>query len=392
MLAKNNAKNATWLSVAFSLFNVISKGEEEMEEILNDPNIQVDDIKTENLSCPTCGAYLIFSPKKQCLYCEHCGYEQAIEPNGSVQEISLAEGIAVISNWNDSAKMYSCENCGAKVLLENGETAASCPFCGTPHIIESEELPGLRPNAILPFKQSKEDAEDFALTWAKKKLFAPSNFKKRAAVEGLSGVYAPCFTFDSDTRSTYVGVLGKYYTVTVGSGKDRRTETRVRYFSVSGNYNQFFDDLVYEVSPMINQKIYEKMGSFPLKTAVVYDDKYMSGYCSNYYERDMNSCWEDAKKDIDGIIRKNIVKQYNADVVQSLNVQTIHLNVTYKYVLVPVYVGKFYYKNKLYNFYESGITGKVTGKYPVSPLRVIVAILIGLGLVGLAALFIFLFG
>ena len=71
-------------------------------------------------------------------------------------------------------------------------------------------------------------------------------------------INSPTFSFDSDTFSTYNGRLGEYYTVTVGSGKDRHTETRTRYFVVSGTYSQFFNDVLIEVSPKLSQKEFDK--------------------------------------------------------------------------------------------------------------------------------------
>ena len=51
---------------------------------------------------------------------------------------------------------------------------------------------------------------------------------------------------------------------------------------------------------------------------------------------------------------------------------------------VPVWISSFKYKEKTYQFAVNGQTGKVGGKAPVSALRVILAILIGTGiLVGL---------
>lgn len=49
---------------------------------------------------------------------------------------------------------------------------------------------------------------------------------------------------------------------------------------------------------------------------------------------------------------------------------------TYKYVLLPVYVGHSTWRQKLYNFFVNGETGKVTGKAPVSPLKVLGVVLL----------------
>jgi hypothetical protein len=54
-------------------------------------------------------------------------------------------------------------------------------------------------------------------------------------------------------------------------------------------------------------------------------------------------------------------------------------------MLVPVYSLIYRFKKKNYNVKVNGTTGKVKGKTPVSPIRVIIAVLLGIGIVGLLA-------
>ena len=59
-------------------------------------------------------------------------------------------------------------------------------------------------------------------------------------------------------------------------------------------------------------------------------------------------------------------------------------DLTYKYVLVPLWQSSFDYQSKRYQFMVNGQTGKVGGKSPVSALRVAVAVLLALVILGLA--------
>ncbi len=341
------------------------------------------DVETEQIKCERCGANMIFDPGTQTLYCEHCGNHREIEHDKDVREIDINKAFEEGELWNREAVVFRCDNCGAKVVLESGVVAKKCPFCGASHIMQADEMPGIKPNAVVPFAFTVQQAVERCVNWAKKKFFAPSKFKKRLDAENVSGLYFPCFTFDSRTASNYLGRLGKRYTVTVGSGKNRRTETRIRYFSVQGSYEQLFDDIMIAVSEKVNQKLMKKFLPFDMASACVYSDKYLSGYMANHYEKDVKASWQEAKDTMDAIIRRNIVSQYNADVVDYLNVSTVHNNVTYKYLLLPIYVGNYRFNKKLYNFYMNGSTGKVVGKYPVSPLRVALVSVLGAAAVGL---------
>ena len=86
---------------------------------------------------------------------------------------------------------------------------------------------------------------------------------------------------------------------------------------------------------------------------------------------------------MDANLRTSIVNSYGYDVVDYLNVSTLHNDVKYKYVLLPVYQLEYKYKKKTYTVVINGNSGTVTGKSPVSPVRVIIAVLLGIALFGL---------
>ena len=75
-------------------------------------------------------------------------------------------------------------------------------------------------------------------------------------------------------------------------------------------------------------------------------------------------------------IEREILKKYDYDIKVSLNIDTKYFNEQYKYILVPIYVGHYNYKKKLYNFYVNGYNGRIGGKTPVSKLKVTFTILI----------------
>lgn len=335
------------------------------------------EVDTEQIKCDRCGANMIFDAATQTLYCEHCGNHREIERDTQVREIDINKAFEQGELWNREATVFRCDNCGAKVVLESGVVAKKCPFCGASHIMQSDEIAGIKPNAVVPFSFTLKQALDRCITWAKKKFFAPSKFKKKLEAENVSGLYFPCFTFDSSTNSNYFGRFGQRYTVMVGSGKNRHAETRIKYFSVRGNYDKSFDDILIAVSEKVNQKLMKKILPFNMASACVYDDSFLSGYMANHYDKDIKTSWQEAKATMDNIIRNEIIRKYNADVVDFLNVNTIHNAVTYKYMLLPIYVGNYRYNKKLYNFYMNASTGKVVGKYPVSPLRVALVSILG---------------
>lgn len=346
-------------------------------------------VETEMEKCTSCGSNMRFDPETQSLICDHCGNNIEFASFSQAKELEFSEEvISKGEKWNsDETAVFSCDNCGAKVVLSTGETAKVCPFCGTPHAQKSEELDGLKPNALIPFAISTEKAVECGKRWAKKRLFAPRKFKKNIKTDSVNGVYMPCFTFDSHTHSFYVGRIGKTYTRTVGSGKNRRTQTYIVWRNISGTFSEDFDDVLINAGKKMEQKRLDKIAPYDTQNGKEYNEQYLLGFMAYHYDEDVTTYWDRAKKIIDERLKKDILNQYSYDVVDYLNVSTKHENVTYKYVMLPVYVGNFKFKQKLFNFFVNGETGKVSGKTPISAWRVLIAVLLGLGaLVGIGFL------
>ncbi len=344
------------------------------------PNENVEIRKeTSVIQCPGCGANMIYNPEEKCLFCEFCETKREIDASVS-EELSFQLLLADNNSWNNETHVFMCENCGAKEVFSKNEFAKTCSFCGAGHVVETQELAGLKPNAVVPFELTAQQACESVKKWAKRKFFAPSAFKKKVKPQDVKGVYNPAFSFDTQTHSRYSGVLGKYYYVTRKVNGKTVSERRVRLFSINGNLDHFFDDVLIQASTKVTQKDLDKMQPFDTNASKEYNEAYLSGFSANCYERDGITCWAQAKQQINETIKRMILSRYTYDFVQSFNHFTDCTNITYKYLLLPVYVGHCSFRQKLYNFFVNGRNGKVSGKTPVSPLKVAIVTLLGIGL------------
>ena len=336
-----------------------------------------DDVKfeeanknTSDYRCPSCGAPVKYSPEKGVLMCDYCNTEVEVEKILSRVEFDLDEGKLDDSSWSHETKIIHCDNCGANNVYNSNEISMTCPFCGSNQVVETNELAGIKPHRVIPFKQSNLNINENYHNWLKKKFFAPRKIKKEIPNLIINGVYLPIWTFDSDTMSFYSGKLGKRYTRTVGSGKNRRTVTEIRYFHVSGSRAVKFDDLIINAGSKISQEEINQIAPFDTNNSFDYESGFLAGYSSEHYVLRLNKGWDNAKVKMDPVIRREILRRYNYDVVSYLNVNTSYNNVKYKYVLIPIWIGLYKYNNKNFRFIANGETGKVTGKAPVSPVKV----------------------
>ena len=343
--------------------------------------------ETAVTKCPSCGANMVYDSEKKKLHCIHCGTVRDIDAKSS-EEQDFERLLAENNTWGRETHVFRCENCGAREVLDINEIAKTCPFCGTSNIVKTDELSGLKPNAVVPFQIGKDEAGSRVRKWIRKRAFAPGKFRKSARPEEIKGVYTPAFSFDTATESEYRAVLGKYYYTTRRVNGRTVSQRHIRYFTVSGHYSMAFDDVLVQASANIDQQSLDRLQPFDTNNSKEYTKEYLSGFTATQYSKSGLSCWDEAKGVIRNRLKSAILGQYTYDVVSSFDISTQCFHITYKYILLPVYVGHCNWHAKLYNFFVSGFNGKVTGKAPVSALKVSGLVLLGIGvLVGLYFLY-----
>ena len=353
----------------------------------NEEEVHVDSHVSK---CPTCGANLVYSPEKRKLECPFCGNAVDVDLTEYAEEIPFANILGGAADWGET-RVFTCANCGARTIISDKEIAPVCPSCGTPGVIDESDITGLRPNAVLPFLIDKPTAAERFKAWVKRKFFAPGKYKKSARPEQIAGNYFPAFTFDSDTFTSYRGRLGKYYYVTVRRNGKTYRQQRVRYFDIGGTYSLFFNDVLVYANESRDEKHLAALLPFATDQAQKYNEDFIYGFGAAQYDKDGTVCWGEAQEKMRGAIRRAILSQYTYDVVASLDMNVSYGKVTYKYMLLPVYIGHSKYRDKLYNFFVNGQSGKVAGKTPVSPVKVTLVALLGAAvLAGLGVLIYFL--
>ncbi|MCL2599501.1 MAG: hypothetical protein FWD76_06325 [Firmicutes bacterium] len=353
-------------------------------------DLQKMDMKEKNLDvskCPNCGATTAFDAATQKLKCDHCGTELDFAKEYANQERAIEELLGASTPWDEDTSVFRCDNCGAVEVVHSTELAKDCPYCRSTSVVKSDQVAGLKPYSLLPFALTQARAGECVENWVRKKAYAPGKYKKAFRAENLRGVYNPAFTFDSKTFSTYKGKLGRHETRTRrGANGQTETYTETVWFYVSGTWNDFFDDILIQASTTIAQKTIDKLSPFHLLSAQKYVPNYLYGYSANQYNRDGMDCWADARRVIDKSLYRKILGQYHYDTIGYMNIDTYCSNVTFKYLLLPIYVGASKFKNKVFNYFVNGVTGKVYGKSPLSGFKVFLTIAIPLVAVGIGAL------
>lgn len=349
-------------------------------------NLEDNVTVTNAYQCDGCGAPLVYKPGSSHLYCSHCGTTKEIDKEEyAIDELDFN---TYIENYEDenfsSTKVVTCSNCKATPTVNESLKSMHCPYCGSPLVEDNvHQERYIKPAYVLPFEVDRPQVNTILTKWINSLWFAPNNLKKAILTPvNLNGIYLPYWTYDAHTQTTYTGQRGDDYTVTVGSGKNRRTETRTRWSFASGTVRNFYDDVLVVGTKTLDDSILNKVGGWNTKGIIKINDGYLAGFITEKYQVDIKQAFVIAREIIKSREREAVKRDIGGDRQRINTMNTKYFDVTFKHILLPIYASAFHYKNKIYTFYVNGATGRISGKRPYSVFKIALAIIAGLIAVG----------
>jgi hypothetical protein len=284
--------------------------------------------------------------------------------------------------------VVKCPACGAQTALEKNMFSAECAFCGSPLTVQPDARTVANPQAVLPFKLEKEAAAADFNTWLRKLWFAPNDLKKRASSDRFNGVYLPFWTFDAATDTAYRGERGDHYTETRRNSKGEiERVTRTRWTSVGGRVSRAFNDILITASRALPEKYLARLEPWDLANLAPYDNRYLSGFKAEVSQVDIASGFDAAKQVMANAIQQDIRRDIGGDEQRVSDMRTQYDRTTYKYILLPVWLSVYRYGDRIYRFVVNARTGEVHGERPYSAIKIALAVLAALIIIGLVIYF-----
>ena len=90
---------------------------------------------------------------------------------------------------------------------------------------------------------------------------------------------------------------------------------------------------------------------------------------------------------MDAVILRDVKFDIGGDRQRVHDIQTTVRDVTFKHILLPVWMAAYKYRGKTYRFVVNGRTGKVQGERPWSAWKIAFAVLLGLIVAGVFGYF-----
>ncbi|MCR5847480.1 MAG: hypothetical protein K6G75_05110 [Lachnospiraceae bacterium] len=345
---------------------------------------QASTLKETDKKCPQCGGVMDFDPNIGGMACPYCGYEEEIvqDAAGSAAELDFESAEKTENcNWGTEKKQIICKSCGAETIYDALDVASECPYCGSNQVMEANDENTLAPGGVVPFAITNEQASANFKQWMGKKFFCPKQAKLSAQPDAFTGIYLPYWTFDSETFSRYSGKYGidrkEEYK---DSNGNVQTKTVTDWHRTSGTFKLSIDDELVLGTERHDSAMLKGLEPFETAKNVPYKPEYVAGFAAERYSVGLKEAWEKAKNSISGKIKSKItnkiITENHADHAKDVKINTTYNQITYKYLMLPIWCSSFKYKDKIYQFMVNGQTGKVYGKTPVSVGKIILVIAI----------------
>lgn len=352
--------------------------------------------------CRQCGASLRFAPSVGSLACATCGTknDRPITDTAAIEsaheELDYQAHIRAQLGHEPEIQpqVVTCPQCGAQTQFESHVVAAVCAFCATALVSESAHREHrIRPRAIVPFTLEAKAAQSVFQKWIDGRWFAPSALKTTVrSARGVRGVYLPCWTFDAATISEYQGQRGVNRQVQEFQRNAKGvmvpvTRTVIDWYPASGVVSVNFDDTLVPASRSIPANLEHVLQHWDVSGMQAYAEDFVAGFTVEAYQVALEPAFGEAKSVFDGAIRSAIHQDIGGNHQRIHHVSTRYERVTFKHILLPVWMCAYQFKGKSWRVVVNGQTGAIAGDRPWSAWKILFALLAVLAVAGIVYLF-----
>jgi len=326
-------------------------------------------MSTVAYQCPCCGAALAYGAASGKLECASCGNSYDLESMEAMQVSDERGGVQFdlpteTFGAADAQEMqgYICSSCGAELMTEGTTTATECPYCGSPTILPERIESGVKPEKVIPFTITKEQAQQMFHDYFKGKFLLPNIFKdSRNRITDMRKLYVPYWLFDCEADASIVYDAEKVHTRRSGNYEIIRTE----HYAVRREGSMAFENIPVDGSVKLDNKITESLEPYDMNQAVPFQAAVLAGALADHADVDAAQCEGRAIERVENSISSAMratVTGYSSVSEKSKRIFAEGGKVTP--VLMPVWLITTEKEGKTYTFAINGQTGKLTCDVP----------------------------
>lgn len=330
------------------------------EKLSRDAPVDPQAVRVAQFACPRCAGRMNYVADGRTLRCEFCGFEQqpdaegetAVQPEFGIGEMEQ-DFIATMAQASGhlqpvATRTFLCNGCASEFVLAPETLSVTCPYCNHVYVTETHETKQiLPPQAIIPFAIAPEDAQKRVYRWLKEQKLAPKQ------ITPLHGIYLPIWTFDLSGDLPWRGMVRR--------GDD--------WVPRNGIGHVLHDDFLVPANGQKSKLLRKCLHDFDLTALVAYDARYLADWPAERYQLAMADASLEARRSVLKEIRRKSFNLTGGEDVRDLTINSTNLSIlSYKLILLPVYLLRYRIEDDAFEVVVDGQNGRVYADRPSSTL------------------------
>ena len=304
-------------------------------------------MKIVDSKCPSCNSTLNYDINNNNFKCKSCKNAYTIDELKKIKTISKAKV---------SFDEVICPNCGAQVFTSNNIISTKCIYCKNNVIVQKTKDKTSIPDKIIPFTISKSFAKKIVFSKLSNRKLLPKNFLNEKTLDKIEAIYIPFWLYNND------------YNVKLSFFEESQISIYKKL-----NADVSFTLIPYDANNHLDNIITNGLEPFNYQELVNFEPVYLAGIMAQKYDVEhevgFNEVNERCSNSIKQII-KNTRYEYYIPNIKFIDHELI--NNKHYYALLPIWLLKVDYNNKIYTIAVNGQTGKIACELPISNSKYII--------------------
>lgn len=335
----------------------------------------------KNYRCPRCRATMEFDPELGKMHCKYCGgiysvpkseesaeaeekraqMEQAqaetkaeLEAQAKKAQTSKLEKEKKKQEARQMAKMkmqiLHCNSCGAELAVNEVEASSFCAYCGQATVVLDRVDECLRPDYVMPFKVTKEEAENMIRSKIAAGFYVPDEIKN-FEIEKLRGIYVPFWLYDILYGDE------QFWRYSVKRGKS--TVIRYSHRVADCHYHR----MTVDASKNLNDDSSQRLEPYDMDNLQKFEPMFLSGFYADRFDMGLEETKDEAverakamfNESVKGTIRRGARNVYTSPIYKVMGAE---------YALLPAWFLTFRRGDEPYTILMNGQTKKIVGAVP----------------------------
>ena len=123
-------------------------------------------------------------------------------------------------------------------------------------------------------------------------------------------------------------------------------------------------------SNSLPRKYADQLEPWDLENLLPFQDDYLAGFRTETYQVNLEQGFSLGKKIMDGRIQSAVRSDIGGDEQRVHSVDSNYSNISFKHLLLPVWIGAYRYQGKVFQFQVNARTGEVQGSRPWSWIKI----------------------